>query len=160
MSFFRHDFQIDGSFHERSQPVVETLTSSPAIGRTTTLVMAVACGVAATAVYCNQPMLGILETAFPGRASMAGLVPMATRALMSYVRKIFNNSRCCLETEAPSYSGPAYFPAVCGNIAFTIFSRETSTVPSICRKIAASRKSFSTPKSSIIPLPPCSSTQC
>ena len=30
----------------------------------------------------------------------------------------------------------------------------------MCRKIAASRNSFSTPKSSIMPLPPCSSTAC
>jgi predicted MFS family arabinose efflux permease len=50
-----------------------------AIGRTTTLVMAIACGVAAASVYCNQPMLGILEAAFPGQASAAGLVPMATQ---------------------------------------------------------------------------------
>src|SRR5262245_35292172 len=35
-----------------------------------------------------------------------------------------------------------------------------STVASICKKIAASRKIFSTPKSSITPLPPCSSRQC
>lgn len=41
--------------------------------------MAIACGVAAASVYCNQPMLGILEAAFPGRASVAGLVPMATQ---------------------------------------------------------------------------------
>src|SRR5262249_166016 len=55
-------------------------------------------------------------------------------------------------------SGPAYLPAVCGNIALTILNFETSTVPSMCGKIAASRRSFSTPKSSIMPLPPCSST--
>jgi predicted MFS family arabinose efflux permease len=58
---------------------VETLETSNAIGRATTLVMAVACGVAAAAMYCNQPMLGILEAAFPGRGSVAGLVPMATQ---------------------------------------------------------------------------------
>ena len=68
MRFFRDDFQIDGSFHDRSQPVVETTISSPVIGRATTLVMATACGVAAATVYCNQPMLGILEAAFPGPA--------------------------------------------------------------------------------------------
>jgi predicted MFS family arabinose efflux permease len=79
MHFFRDDFQIDRSFHARSQPVAETTTSSPIIGRATTLVMAVACGVAAATVYCNQPMLGILEAAFPGQASVAGLVPMATQ---------------------------------------------------------------------------------
>ena len=58
---------------------VATLTMSPAIGRSTTLVMAIACGVAAATVYCNQPILGTLEAAFPGRASVAGLVPMATQ---------------------------------------------------------------------------------
>jgi predicted MFS family arabinose efflux permease len=58
---------------------VETLRTSHAIGRATTLVMAVACGVAAATMYCNQPMLGILEAAFPGRGSVAGLVPMATQ---------------------------------------------------------------------------------
>ena len=49
------------------------------IGHGTTLAMAIACGVAAATVYCNQPMLGIMEAAFPGRASAAGLVPMATQ---------------------------------------------------------------------------------
>jgi MFS family permease len=58
---------------------VETLKTSHAIGHTATLVMAVACGVAAATMYCNQPMLGILEAAFPGRGSVAGLVPMATQ---------------------------------------------------------------------------------
>src|SRR5262249_39777049 len=58
------------------------------------------------------------------------------------------------------HSGPAYVPAVAGNIALTILSFEMSTVASMCRKMAASRKIFSTPKSSITPLPPCSSRQC
>jgi predicted MFS family arabinose efflux permease len=71
-------FRIDRSFHDLS-PVVKTATSSPVIGRATTLVMAIGCGVAAAAVYANQPMLGILEAAFPGQASVAGLVPMATQ---------------------------------------------------------------------------------
>jgi hypothetical protein len=35
------------------------LSPIPAIGRATTLVMAVACGATAITVYCNQPMLGI-----------------------------------------------------------------------------------------------------
>jgi predicted MFS family arabinose efflux permease len=79
MRFFQDDFQIDRSFHARPEPLVETTTSSPVIGQAATLVMAVACGVAAATVYCNQPMLGILEAAFPGRASVAGLVPTATQ---------------------------------------------------------------------------------
>jgi predicted MFS family arabinose efflux permease len=58
---------------------VATLKTSHVLGHATTLVMAVACGVAAATVYCNQPMLGLLEAAFPGRGSVAGLVPMATQ---------------------------------------------------------------------------------
>src|SRR5215467_7415015 len=58
------------------------------------------------------------------------------------------------------HSGPAYLPALCGNIDLTIFILEISTVASMCRKIAASRNNFSTPKSSIMPLPPCNSTAC
>jgi predicted MFS family arabinose efflux permease len=79
MRFFRDDFQIDRSFHDRSQPVVETTTSSPVIGRATTLVMAIGCGVAAATVYCNQPMLGIMEAAFPRQVWITDLVPMATQ---------------------------------------------------------------------------------
>src|SRR4029453_7137163 len=58
------------------------------------------------------------------------------------------------------HSGPAYLPAVAGNIDLTILNFEMSTVASMCRKMAASRKIFSTPKSSITPLPPCNSRQC
>src|SRR6266436_1193503 len=58
------------------------------------------------------------------------------------------------------HSGPAYAPAVAGNIDLTILSFEMSTVASMCRNIVASRKIFSTPKSSITPLPPCNSRQC
>jgi predicted MFS family arabinose efflux permease len=79
MRVFQDDFQIGKPFQERPQPVVETAPSSPVIGRATTLVMAIACGVAAATVYSNQPMLGIMEAAFPGRASVAGFVPMATQ---------------------------------------------------------------------------------
>jgi hypothetical protein len=37
------------------------------------------------------------------------------------------------------HSGPAYFPAVAGNIDLTIFIFEMSTVASMCKKMAASR---------------------
>src|SRR5262249_59805280 len=37
------------------------------------------------------------------------------------------------------YSGPAYFPAVSGNIDLTILNREMSTVASMCRNTTASR---------------------
>jgi hypothetical protein len=73
------NFKSIGFFHDRSQPVVGTTTSSPVIGRATTLVMAVACGVVAATMYCNQPMLGLLEAAFPGRGSVAGLAAMASQ---------------------------------------------------------------------------------
>ena len=44
-----------------------------------TLVMAIACGVAAADVYYNRPMLGIMEAAFPGQVAVIGLVPTATQ---------------------------------------------------------------------------------
>ena len=44
-----------------------------------TLVMAIACGVAAANIYYNQPMLGIMEAAFPGQFTVIGLVPTATQ---------------------------------------------------------------------------------
>jgi len=55
------------------------VSPAPALGPATTLVMATACGVAAASVYYNQPMLGIMEAAFPGREPVTGLVPMATQ---------------------------------------------------------------------------------
>src|SRR6201995_3720459 len=44
-----------------------------------TLVMAIACGVAAANIYYNQPMLGIMEAAFPGQVVVTELVPTATQ---------------------------------------------------------------------------------
>ena len=44
-----------------------------------TLVMAIACGVAAANIYYNQPMLGIMEAAFPGQVTVIGFVPTATQ---------------------------------------------------------------------------------
>jgi predicted MFS family arabinose efflux permease len=44
-----------------------------------TLVMAIACGVVAANIYYNQPMLGIMEAAFPGQITVIGLVPTATQ---------------------------------------------------------------------------------
>jgi predicted MFS family arabinose efflux permease len=79
MRFFQDDFQIGRPFQERPQPVVETAPSSPVIGRATTLVMAIGCGVAAATVYANQPMLGIMEAAFPGQVRITDLVPTATQ---------------------------------------------------------------------------------
>jgi len=39
-----------------------------------TLVMAIACGVSAANIYYKQPMLGIMEAAFPGHTPVIGLV--------------------------------------------------------------------------------------
>jgi MFS family permease len=55
------------------------LEMSHTMGRATTLVMAMACGVAAANIYYNQPMLGIMEAAFPGKAAVIELVPTATQ---------------------------------------------------------------------------------
>src|ERR1700735_1040312 len=44
-----------------------------------TLVMAIACGVAVANMYYNQPMLGIMEAAFPGQVAVIGLVPTITQ---------------------------------------------------------------------------------
>src|SRR3984957_11557946 len=55
------------------------LETSHTVGRAIPLVMAIACGVAAANIYYNQPMLGIMEGAFPGNARVIGLVPTATQ---------------------------------------------------------------------------------
>ena len=57
----------------------EKLETSHTVGRAITLVMAIACGVAAANIYYNQLMLGIMEAAFPGKATVIGLVPTATQ---------------------------------------------------------------------------------
>jgi predicted MFS family arabinose efflux permease len=54
-------------------------TFQPPISFAITLMMAFACGVTAADVYYNQPMLGLIEAAFPGRVSITGLVPTATQ---------------------------------------------------------------------------------
>ena len=51
----------------------------PSIGPTTTLVMAIACGVVAVDLYSNQPMLAIIEQSFPQQTTVAGMVPTATQ---------------------------------------------------------------------------------
>lgn len=52
---------------------------SSSIGFGTTLAMAIACGATAANIYYNQPLLGIMEAAFPGQAAVTGLVPTATQ---------------------------------------------------------------------------------
>jgi predicted MFS family arabinose efflux permease len=58
----------------RGQPLP---SSSISFGMT--LVMAIACGVAVANAYYNQPLLGIMEAAFPGQVAVTGLVPTATQ---------------------------------------------------------------------------------
>jgi predicted MFS family arabinose efflux permease len=70
---------MDNASYERSLPVAGGALPSPSISFGVTLVMAIACGVAAANIYYNQPMLGIMEAAFPGQAAVIGLVPTATQ---------------------------------------------------------------------------------
>lgn len=44
-----------------------------------TLMMSMACGVAVANIYYNQPMLVIMEAAFPGQESIIGFVPTVTQ---------------------------------------------------------------------------------
>ena len=41
--------------------------------------MAIACGMAVANIYYNQPMLGVIESAFPGQRSVTGFVPTTTQ---------------------------------------------------------------------------------
>ena len=56
-----------------------TLPSSTSISFGMTLMMAIACGVAVANIYYNQPMLVIMEAAFPGQESIIGFVPTVTQ---------------------------------------------------------------------------------
>jgi hypothetical protein len=63
----------------RSRLVAGSPLPSSSISFGMTLVMAIACGVAAANIYYNQPVLGIMEAAFPGQVTVIGLVPTATQ---------------------------------------------------------------------------------
>src|ERR1700739_1151297 len=65
--------------YDRSWPVARKPLPSSSISFGMTLVMAIACGVAAANIYYNQPMLGIMEATFPGQVAAIGLVPSATQ---------------------------------------------------------------------------------
>jgi predicted MFS family arabinose efflux permease len=70
---------IDEVCFDPTRSRAEILETPHAIGRGTTLVMAIACGVVAATLYCNQPMLGIMKASFPGQMSVAGFAPMAAQ---------------------------------------------------------------------------------
>jgi predicted MFS family arabinose efflux permease len=70
---------MDTASYDRSWPVAGNPLPSSSISFGMTLVMAIACGVAAANIYYNQPMLGIMEAAFQGQATVVGLVPTATQ---------------------------------------------------------------------------------
>jgi predicted MFS family arabinose efflux permease len=70
---------MDTASSDRSWPVAGSPLPSSSISFGMTLVMAIACGVAAANIYYNQPMLGIMEAAFPGQVTVIGLVPTATQ---------------------------------------------------------------------------------
>src|ERR1700761_3634589 len=68
-------------YSTRNQPAIRAASRTPptSISLSMTLVMAVACGVAVANIYYNQPMLGIIEAAFPGQTVITGMVPTATQ---------------------------------------------------------------------------------
>src|ERR1700733_11652673 len=70
---------MDTAPSDRSWSVAGNPLPSSSISFGMTLVMAIACGVAAANIYYNQPMLGIMEAAFPGQVTVIGLVPTATQ---------------------------------------------------------------------------------
>jgi len=69
----------DDACYGRSGLAAGSPVPSSSISVGMTLVMAIACGVAAANIYYNQPMLGLMEAAFPAQATVIGLVPTATQ---------------------------------------------------------------------------------
>src|ERR1700744_470119 len=69
---------MDNASYDRSKAVAAPLPSS-SISFDTTPVMAIACCVTVANIYYNQPMLAIMEAAFPGQVAVIGLVPTATQ---------------------------------------------------------------------------------
>ncbi len=70
---------MDSASYGRSRPMADSTLPASSVSFGMTLVMAIACGAAAANIYYNQPMLGILEAAFPGQVRVIGLVPTATQ---------------------------------------------------------------------------------
>src|ERR1700688_773223 len=70
---------MNNASDSRSRLMAGSPLPSSSISFGMTLVMAIACGVAAANIDYNQPMLGIMEAAFPGQVAVIGLVPTATQ---------------------------------------------------------------------------------
>jgi predicted MFS family arabinose efflux permease len=75
---------MDTTSYDRPKPTAEapitpSSTTPSSISFGMTLVMAIACGVAVANMYYNQPMLGLMEAAFPGQLAVTGFVPTATQ---------------------------------------------------------------------------------
>lgn len=69
------DARNSNSAAPRDQPA----PAQPPVGFAIIMAMAFACGATVANVYYNQPMLGLMESAFPGHISVTGLVPTATQ---------------------------------------------------------------------------------
>src|SRR3984957_5116562 len=70
---------MDTAPYHRVRQTAEAPVTPSSISFGMTLVMAIACGVAVANVYYNQPMLGLMEAAFPGQLAATGFVPTATQ---------------------------------------------------------------------------------
>jgi predicted MFS family arabinose efflux permease len=70
---------MDTTFYHWAKPAAEAPVRPTSISLGMTLVMAIACGVAVANMYYNQPMLGLIEAAFPGQLAATGFVPTATQ---------------------------------------------------------------------------------
>src|ERR1700723_345516 len=70
---------MDSASYDRPKPMTKAPMTSSSISFGMTLVMAIACGVAVANMYYNQPMLGLMEAAFPGQLAVTGFVPTATQ---------------------------------------------------------------------------------
>ena len=70
---------MDTTSSDRSWSVAGNPLLPSSISFGMTLVMAIAYGVTVANIYYNQPILGIMEAAFPGQIAVIELVPTATQ---------------------------------------------------------------------------------
>jgi predicted MFS family arabinose efflux permease len=64
---------------ERRVATIEQPASAHPLDKSLLLVMAIACGVFAASIYCNQPILELLQQAFPQDVALVNFVPTATQ---------------------------------------------------------------------------------